>query len=83
MRKIASLVFIGSPCTRHRFNFLLILMGVHAHTYCYCQYKLNFYLIQMMLNMMNLGKRIYTFIFIIRTEIDMFSILFWITIDKY
>ena len=41
----------------------------------------------MMLNMMNLGKRIYTFIFIpsaiIRTEIDMFSILFWITIDKY
>ena len=83
MRKIASLVFIGSPCTHQRFNFLLILMGVHAHTYCYCQYKLNFYLIQMMLNMMNLGKRIYTFIFIIRTEIDMFSILFWITIDKY
>ena len=58
------MVFIGSPCTHQRFNFLLILMGVHAHIYCYCQYKLNFYLIQMMLNMMNLGKRIYTFIFI-------------------
>ena len=33
----------------------------------------------MMLNMMNLGKRIYTFIFIIRTN----RTKFWITIDKY